>query len=291
MTTRPAAGSVQGDDGGSHGFEIPGAPPPQVATTSGVARLAEVGLWYWDTGGTGPAVVLLHPFTGSALVWPYQQPVFARAGYRVIAYSRRGYERSEDGPTDRPGTGAGDLLQLMNHLGIERFHAVGSAGGAFVAGDFALSHSQRLLSLVLACSILSVQDEEMAALNRRLRVPESEGLPAYFRELSPSYRATNPGGTALWREHQRNSQPGRRVLQGYLNNRLTLPGLGRLDVSTLLIAGDADLIAPPPVARLLASHIPRSELITLPECGHSAYWEQPTRFNAAVLDFIGRHGA
>ena len=42
------------------------------------------------TGG-GQPIVLLHPATGSGLIWAYQQPAFVKAGYRVIAYSRRGY--------------------------------------------------------------------------------------------------------------------------------------------------------------------------------------------------------
>src|SRR5205085_3034700 len=54
-------------------------PPPQARATEGLLQLPDVQLWYWDTGGTGEAIVLLHAFTGSATSWPYQQPVFARA--------------------------------------------------------------------------------------------------------------------------------------------------------------------------------------------------------------------
>ena len=61
--------------------------PPQMPAREGLAQLPGTRLGYWDTGGDGPAIVLLHPATGSALIWGYQQPVFARAGYRVIAYA------------------------------------------------------------------------------------------------------------------------------------------------------------------------------------------------------------
>ncbi len=56
----------------------------------------------------------------------------------------------------------------------------------------------------------------------------------------------------------------------------------------LLISGDADLISPPPIARLFHQAIRGSELVVLSECGHSAYWERPVEFNAAVLRFIVR---
>ena len=69
--------------------------PAQVPAKDAVAQVPDSRLWYWDTGGSVVPIVLLHPpATGSALIWGYQQPVFAKAGYRVIAYSRRGYYNS-----------------------------------------------------------------------------------------------------------------------------------------------------------------------------------------------------
>ena len=71
--------------------------PAQVAAKEGLAQLADTRLFYWDTGGDGQPIVLMHPASGSALIWGYQQPVFAKAGYRVIAYSRRGHNGSDPG--------------------------------------------------------------------------------------------------------------------------------------------------------------------------------------------------
>src|SRR5262245_48183877 len=71
--------------------------PEQVPVTEGIADLGNVKLWYWDTGGAGEVIVLLHPGSGSGEFYPYQQPVFAKAGYRVISYSRRGQYKSEVG--------------------------------------------------------------------------------------------------------------------------------------------------------------------------------------------------
>lgn len=263
--------------------------PAQVPVREGVAQLPDVNLWYWDTGGTGEPIVLLHPMTGSGLVWPYQQPVFAKAGYRVIGYSRRGFHKSTTGPADRLGTAAEDLRHLLDFLKVERFHAVSSAGGAFVAADFALAYPQRVSSLVLACTMLGIEDGKLAQLTSGLRTPGFQALPASFRELGPSYRAIDPEGTRRWEELERNSRSGPAVRQPYMN-KLELKLLRRLTMPTLLISGEADLLAPPPVARLLVQYIPGGELVMLPECGHSAYWEQPALFNEAVLDFLSRRG-
>ena len=110
----------------------------------GSPPIGDTHLWYWDTGGEGPPVVLLHPASGSGLIWGYQQPVLVKAGYRVIAYSRRSYFNSDALAKDRPGIGSADLHGLIEFLGLTKFHLLGSAAGGTVAVDYALSHPDRL---------------------------------------------------------------------------------------------------------------------------------------------------
>ena len=57
----------------------------------------------------------------------------------------------------------------------------------------------------------------------------------------------------------------------------------------LLITGDADLYPPPPALDLIAKRMPGAETLLIRAVGHSAYWEQPDVFNAAVLAFIKKH--
>src|SRR5260370_14106416 len=77
--------------------------PQQVPAKEGIAQLADTRLWFWDTGGTGEPIVLLHPASGSGLILGYQQPVFAQAVYRVISYSRRGHYGSQPADQTQPG--------------------------------------------------------------------------------------------------------------------------------------------------------------------------------------------
>ena len=256
------------------------------------ADLPGVRIWYRDTGGTGVPVVLLHATTGSSRVWEFQFPVFTENGFRVIAYDRRGFGRSVIDPAAaQPGTGADDLQALMNHLGVDRFHLVGTAGGGFVGLDYALSFPERLRSLVVASSIGGVQDEEFLALSRRIRPsPQFEALPPEIREVGPSYRAANPEGTRRWVELERVSRPpGPLAPAQTMRNRVTFSVLEGIKVPTLLLTGDADLFAPPFVLKLFAARIKNAESVIVPEAGHSAYWEQPEIFNRAVLGFIRKH--
>ena len=261
--------------------------PPREAQ----ANLPGVRLSYADSGGSGVPVVFVHAATGSSRVWEHQLPAFTAGGYRVITYDRRGFGRSAPDPAGpQPGTGADDLLALLNHLGLERIHLVGTAAGGIVALDFALSFPQRLRSLVVANSIGGVQDEEYVELGRRLRPPSFNALPPDVRELGPSYRAGNPQGTARWLDLERQSRPeGAQPAAQTFRNRLTFSLLETIAVPTLLLTGDADLYAPPAVMRLFAARIKNSESVVVPEVGHSAYWEQPDVFNEKVLEFVRKH--
>ncbi|MGZ8494914.1 MAG: alpha/beta fold hydrolase, partial [Candidatus Binatia bacterium] len=124
--------------------------PEQAPATQGIAELPGTRLGYWDTGGNGTPVIFSHPASGSALIWLYQQPVFAQAGYRVIGYSRRNYYNSELAPANNPGIASEDLHNLSQFLGLKKFHAVSSAAGGSVAVDYAFSHPERLLSLTVS---------------------------------------------------------------------------------------------------------------------------------------------
>lgn len=256
----------------------------------GFVPLPGLRLAYSDTGGAGTPVVLLHAGTGSKDLWEHQIGPLHAAGHRVIAYSRRGHRGSDLGPAEAPGTGSGDLLALADHLGLARFHALGTAAGAIVAMDFALSHPDRLISLTLACTILGVVEPDYLALSQRLRPPGFMAMPADFRELGPAYRAANPSGVARWLALEHAAIPGAQLRQP-VANAITWAALRGLDLPCLLLTGDADLWAPPPVQRLFAQHLPRAEQVVIAEAGHSAHWEQPEAFNAAVLDFLRRQGS
>ena len=248
-------------------------------------------IFYRDSGGNGVPVILLHAATGSSRVWEYQIPVFVAAGYRVIAFDRRGWGRTTINSADSPpGTAAEDLLALLDQLGIDRAHVVGTAAGGFVALDFTLSYPQRVRSLVFANSIGGVEDADYVELGRRIRPPEFNALPPDFRELGPSYRAGNPAGTARWVELEKISRPpGPPAPAQPLRNRMTFALLESIKTPTLLLTGDADLYAPPPLLKLFAARIKGSEISVIPEAGHSTYWEQPEQFNRVVLKFLGRH--
>jgi pimeloyl-ACP methyl ester carboxylesterase len=262
--------------------------PTPVTAKEGFVAVTGARLWYWDTGGDGPAVVLLHPATGSGLVWGYQQPVFAKAGYRVIGYSRKQHAKSEIAGDVELQSDVDDLHALVHVLKLKKFHAVGSAAGGGIAMQYAVKHPEMLQSITLACSLGSVRDEKYHTLLAAVRPANFSALSVELRELGPAYRAADIEGTRRWIElaklaHTREARPSPAD-----STIVTWEKLAATKIPTLFLGGDADLYLPPPLLKYCHQHLAGSEMQIIDGCGHSAYWEQPGAFNRAVLDFLSR---
>ena len=285
-------GVAQAAGRGGASDEAPWEPvpvPAQAAVTEYQVPVAGGGsLWCWDTGGKGRPVILLHPGSGSGESWPYQQPVLAEAGFRVIGYSRRGAYGSVAGTRAASDTVSGDLNTLADHLGLGRFHLSGSAAGGPVAVDYALSHPDRLLSLTVSGSVVGISDPEYAALTAALRPDPFGDMPVDFQELGPSYRAGDPDGVAAWLAIHERARTADSFPQS-LANTITWAALETIDLSVQLITGDADLYSPPSVMRLNAGHLRDGRTHVIREAGHNPHWEQPHAWNTVLLRFLNRH--
>lgn len=252
--------------------------------------LPGVHLWVTDTGGTGVPLVLLHANTGTSANWVEQNVAFSAAGYRVIAFDRRGWGQSIADPATgpQPGSVAEDLHALVDHLGIDRFHLVGVAGGGFVAVDYAAWHPERLRGVVAAATMLAITDEPGRTMFARLMTPEFRAMPAEFREVAASYRAVNPEGTERWIEIEKGAQQSGALSQP-LRTPNTYAKLETITTPLLAMIADADLIAPPTLMRTWIEHVRHAEVAVVLEAGHSIAWEQPDAFNRFVLDFVAKH--
>lgn len=232
-------------------------------------------------------MVLMHAITGTSESWESQIDALSRAGYRVVAFDRRGWGRSVADPATgpQPGHASDDLHALADYLSLERFHLIGVAGGGFVALDYAAWHPERLSSLIVGASTGSVSDKEIQDVIRRIEIPGIRELPAHFREVGASYRGTNPEGTKRWLEiHERARQKDAPTQP--LRSPNTFAKLATITTRTLVISADADLLAPPGLMKLWARHLRGAQWTTVMDAGHSIAWEQPAAFNDIVLRFL-----
>jgi pimeloyl-ACP methyl ester carboxylesterase len=254
-------------------------------------ELPGVKLWFVDAGGAGAPIVLLHPNTGTIEIWEPQIAAFTRAGYRVIAFDRRGWGKSTPDPTSgpQPGSIAGDLHALADHLALDRFHLLGVAGGGFAALDYAAWHPERLRSLIVGASTGAIEDKAIADFVARIAIPEIRKQSAHYRELGASFRGSNPEGTRRWIEIDEHSRQPGVAFQPPLRSPNTLAKIATIPTPALVIAADADLLAPPALMRLWAARLQHQEWAVIHDAGHAMAWEQPGTFNDKVLDFVRRH--
>src|SRR5579863_4237375 len=101
----------------------------QNSSTGAHVDLRGVKLWFTDSGGGGEPVILLHPNTGTSETWEPQIAALSKAGYRAIAFDRRGWGKSfaDKIPGAQPASIAGDLDGLVEHLKLGKFHLLGVA--------------------------------------------------------------------------------------------------------------------------------------------------------------------
>ena len=260
---------------------MPDSPAPAFVTVPG-ARLC-----YRDSSGDGVPIVMLHANTGTSASWQPQFESFANAGYRVIAFDRRGWGNSVCAPDTgpQPGSIAEDLLALAAQLSLPKFHLLGVAGGGFAALDFAGWQQDRLRSLVIAASTGSFNEPDMERLSKNISFEGFGKLPETFREIGPSFRALEPERTEEWAHAQETARQRNAPAQP-LRTPNTFDKVSPITIPVLAITASADLLAPPALMARWIRQIPHAKVISIADAGHCVPMEQPEAFNSAVLNFI-----
>jgi pimeloyl-ACP methyl ester carboxylesterase len=243
-------------------------------------------IWYEDSGGERPLVVLVHAAAGHSGCWQEQLPLFDAAGFRVLTFDLRGFGRSQAEPgRAAEGSIAQDLETLIQRLALPRFSLVATAYGGFGGMEFALDNPDKLNALVVSTSFGGLSDPEFLTFRNQSIPPRIAQRPVQERELGASYRASNPDGMArfLAMEHASYRADGARQA---LRQPTTFQRLETMRVPTLIIAGEEDVLAPPLVMKMFADHIPGARFEVIAGAGHSAYWEQPRVWNGLIVGFL-----
>lgn len=243
---------------------------------------------YWDSGGDGAAVILLHPFSGTLNSFDFQAAALAKAGLRTIAYSRRGYNPSQRGEMASQGTQGGDLAELADTLLSDRmFHLVGVAAGGGTLLDFAISHPYRLASLTIVNSMMSVSDPDWRRAIAAHQPKNLHSQPLIERELCAAFRTTCPTAAAEWAElAANNGMTNQKNPSQPFANQMTFAKLQVLTCPVLIMTGEHDLYLPPALAKQAAAQIANARVEIIEHAGHAPHFECPTAFNAALLAHI-----
>jgi pimeloyl-ACP methyl ester carboxylesterase len=231
-------------------------------------------------------LILLEGLGGDIPGWRRNIPHLAEKHW-VIAYDFRGNGRSDkpDAPVTM-STFVDDTVALFDDLGVARVHAYGQSFGGMVGQEMALTHPDRVASLVLACTHAGVR--LAARVEPPSKVPKDKPYLALYSEAFAREHPDHVAEDIL--VGSQNPQPPHAARRQWEAIQ-AWDAWGRLrDIGcpTLVVHGTEDRLISPRNARMLAERIPGATVVLLEGAGHLYHSEQPEMADHVVLDFLAK---
>ena len=270
---------------------LPDAPSVVTEPASGMLAV-EGGQIYYETLGSGPAVMLIHGGFGDRRMWDEQFRALA-ASYRVVRYDHRGFGRSS--APQAAYSPVADLNLLLSHLGIERASLIGNSLGGTLALDYALKHPERVAKIIVVASGASgypVSEEEIESVRSIFRTAEERGAQTAL-ELwlnHPMLSATHSYPPARERiRHMVTDNSAIFRMQHWPSEPMQPPAYERLSEirqPTLVIVGDHDTPLVRQMGAATAARIQGARLVTMENADHLPQMEKPEEFNRLIREFL-----
>ena len=254
----------------------------------------------YEVLGSGPPVVLLHPFPVNRQFWfPAAQVLISR--YQVILPDLRGHGESTVG--EGPATmakHASDLARVLDHLELGRAAFAGVSIGGYALFEFWRRYRGRVAALALFNTKAAADSAEAKAGRLQAAADVLErGTEPFFQSMVPKLlgkttRDSRPDLVEGALQMMRKMSPENlaQVQRGMAERPDSTQDLRTINVPTLVATGDEDAMTGPPEADILRQNIPSSTLKIIRRAGHYSPWEQPTEAGQMLRQFFDMvHGA
>ncbi len=256
-------------------------------------RSGDAEISYWSLGD-GPPVVLLHSFPADHEIWlPVAHELAVR--YRVVLPDLRGHGESEVG--EGPATmekHAADIARVMDDAGVGRAPLAGVSVGGYVLFEFWRRYRGRVTALIL-CNTKAPADGAEARAGRLQAANDvlERGTEPFFESMIPrllgkTTRETRPdlveGAFRMMR--RMSADDVAQVQRGMAARPDSVETLKTINVPTLLVTGDEDILTGANEAELMRQNISGSQLRVIPKAGHYAPWEQPEEAAGILRQFL-----
>lgn len=265
---------------------------------SAVVDLGETRIHY-VTAGAGHPVVLIHGWALNHREWDDQVAALS-PHFRVVAYDRRGCGTSTGFPD--ASADPGDLRDLLDSLGIARAVLVGHSAGGDVARRFAAAFPERVAALVLyplggpPSGFPLPPDLRPPSLAERSAIARQHGIDSLFRIVSsrPEFRANpkRPPELRARLDTILRAYAGRDLLEDHTPSGRYLPpaleAMKEWHFPVLFLMGESEAAMAHMVSDSLSRWMPNARKVVIPGGGHGVHFDEPERFNEALLAFL-RH--
>lgn len=243
----------------------------------------------FDGPAQAPVLVLSNSLGADLSMWEAQLPSFAEH-FRVLRYDSRGHGQSAVAPG--PYTIerlAGDVIGLLDGLGIARAHFCGLSLGGMVGMWLGVHAPERLKRLVLCNTAAYIGPPDL--WNARIDAVRKGGMQAIAeavieRWFTPAFRERSPEAVEQVRQTLLATPPdGYIACSEAVRDMDQRQAISRIRVPTLVIGGLQDMATPPADRRFLAERIPGARYVEL-EAAHLSNIEAADRFTQTVLSFL-----
>jgi 3-oxoadipate enol-lactonase len=242
-----------------------------------------------DGAEDAPPLVLSNSLGSTSEMWDPQVPALSER-FRLIRYEHRGHGDAPvpPEPYDLDDLG-GDVVALLDRLGIERTDFCGLSLGGMVGMWLGINAPERIRRLVLLCTSPMLSREHDWALRGRTVREQGTGAVAEAvveRWFTPRYAEEHPDTVARMRAMVTETPAtGYAGCCGAIERMDLVPELGSVRAPTLVVAGTEDPATPPPHAEVIAEHIPDCRMELVP-AAHLASWERPDEVTRLILSHL-----
>lgn len=248
---------------------------------------------HYAARGDGTPVLFVHGFPHDHTLWAAQLDGVADVA-RPIALDLRGFGASPYAGQASMDAYADDVACVLDAAGVERAVIAGLSMGGYVAFALWRRHRARVRGLVLADTRAGADTEAGRATRRELiALARERGADAVAERMMEGMvgKSTRTRAPELVSHLQamlaRQSVDGIvGALEALLARPDSTPDLATIDVPTLMVVGDEDVLTPPRESRTLHEGIRGSRLEVLAGAGHASAAERPAAFNHVLRDFL-----
>ena len=243
---------------------------------------------YYETHGTGPAVLFVHGSGGHHAAW-WQQVAALLDDYAVITVDLRGFGNTRWTGEHDARNFPGDIIAVLDAVaasgGPSRAVLVGQSIGAAAALKAALLRPDRASGVVLAHSLGGLRHAELTDLVKADRAV-AEKIPVLDRLMTPEFRARRPDMAFLFRQMGTFNTAKMQDLTNLNSDGPTVSELAAAPFPLLLLAGEKDAVLSPATVRRAGELLPNARVEVVTDAPHSMYWERPDLFNDAIRRFL-----
>lgn len=248
----------------------------------------DVDIYFTSRGDGDETLFFCHGAGGNSTSWWQQVGAFA-SRYRCLAHDHRGFGRSRCSAEQfAVDAFVDDALAVLDAAAVTRAHLVCQSMGGWTGVRLALEHPERVRSLVL-CDTIGGLALESGIESIRTMTERAARAGAVSPALAADYHLRDPAGAFLYLELSAFNEDLEQLglfRQMFAPEAMTdLDQAAALALPILVVAGRRDLIWPLEVLRELSRRLPGASVVEV-DAGHSAYFENPQAFNAALAGFL-----